>query len=151
MHFKLAVYSYHEKDFREQQRELNAINFSLANIQGLITNRRNICKFVKDVTASGTKHQVIVLTETWTKNNYDAEITEHFRDYNIMKVDRHYDPKLKDPYQLKTRGGTMILTSPSVTITPEVNFSNGNCEVAIGKLPTINTVVISMYRPSGKN
>ena len=40
----------------------------------------------------------------------------------------------------------MILASPNVTITPELNFSNGHYEAAIAKLPTINSLVI-VYRP----
>ena len=44
------------------------------------------------------------------------------------------------------------MTSPDITITPiREPFSNSNCEVAIASLPTINSIAIVMYRPSGKN
>ncbi len=112
------------------ERKSNSIHVVLANIQGLITNRKNKCKFLRDVTKTESKHQVTVLTETWTKHNYEGEITEHFKDYNLLKVDRNLYPDSDDPYHLKTRGGTLILTSPDVTITPEPCFSNGNYEVA---------------------
>ena len=146
-----ASNSFHCAAAKKNKEMGNAIHLALANIQGLITNKGNKCNFVRDVTKSDMRHQIIVLTETWTNKNYEAEITAHFKDYNLLPADRKYDPTKNDPEQLKSRGGTCILTSPEVTITPGPCFSNGNCEVAIAKLPTINTLVISMYQPSGKN
>ena len=147
----LSSKAHMERVNKEKETQTNSINFALANIQGLITNKRNKCKSVKEITNKGCKNQVIILTETWTKDNYREEILNHFKDYNLLMTDRIYDPKKNDPHQLKTRGGTLILTSPDITITPERSLSNGNCEIAIAKLPTINTYVVSMYRPSGKN
>ena len=40
----------------------------------------------------------------------------------------------------------MLLTSPNISITPVEEYSNGNCEILIAELPTINTTVISIYR-----
>ena len=142
---------YHYNEAKKAEKDSKSIQYSLANIQGLITRKRNKCKYVEEVTDRGMKHKVIALTETWTKDKYQGEILEHFKDYNVMMTDREYDPKLEDPHQLKTRGGTMILTSPDIPISPQISKSNGNCEVAIARLHTINALVISMYRPSGKN
>ena len=146
-----ACKSFHTDTAKKNYEKDNSIHLALANIEGLITNKRNKCSFVRDVTRTDKRHQIIVLTETWTKKNYEAEITAHFKDYHLYQSDREFDPNKKDPKQLKNRGGTCIITSPEVTITPGPRFSNGNCEVAIAKLPTINTLVISLYRPSGKN
>ena len=41
--------------------------------------------------------------------------------------------------------------SPDISISPQLSKSNGNCKVAVARLHTINALVISMYRPSGKN
>ena len=87
---------------------MEAIHFGLANIQGLITTRRNKCKFVEEITRKGSNHQVIILTETWTKDKYKGEILDHFKDYNLLMSDRKYDEEDDDPYQLKTRGYTNI-------------------------------------------
>ena len=70
----------------------------------------------------------------------------------MLPTDRKYNAEVDDPDQIKSGGGTLVLTSPDITITPtEGSFSNGNCEVTIADLPTINTLVIAMYYPSGKN
>ena len=124
-------------------------DFILANVQGIITQKKNKVQFIRDITTSKNKNQIIALTETWAKDNYDAEFQQHFQDYNIMRSDRKVSD-VNDNEQLKTRGGVMILTSPEITITPILEFTNGNCEVAIATLPTINTTVILMYRPSGR-
>ena len=109
--------NYHKEAIDRGIKESRAIQYSLANIQGLITNKRNKCKYVEEVTNRGNKHKVIVLTETWTKDKYQGEILNHFKDYNVLMSDRKYDPDAEDPYQLKTRGGVMILTSPDITHT----------------------------------
>ena len=113
-------------------------DFILANIQGIITQKKNKVQFIRDITKSKNKNQIIALTETWAKANYDAEFQQHFQDYNIMRSDRKVTD-VSDKEQLKTRGGVMLLTSPEITITPILEFTNGNCEVAIATLPTINT------------
>ena len=133
--------------------EANSINLRLVNIRGLITRRKNKSRFVRDITKdTRSKHQIIAITETWTKDIHEKEITEHFPGYHILKVDREFDPDSDDPDQIETQGGTLILTSSDITITPtKASFSNGNCEVLIAHLPTINGLIVTLYRPSGKN
>ena len=143
-----------DNDYTEQTgNNTEKIHIAMANIRGLITKKRNKCKFLWDTTREDNcKHQIIILTESWTKGNYEKEILRHFPGYNIRKIDRSYDPEKNDPNQLKTGGGTLVLTSEDIPITPTgQSFSNGNCEVCIVELKTINTLLISMYRPSGKN
>ena len=45
----------------------------------------------------------------------------------------------------------MLLTSKDIPQTPITEFSNGNCELVIAEMPTINTVGIVFYRPSRIN
>ena len=127
----------------------NKIDYILANIQGIITNRNNKVQFLRDVTRTKNDSQIIALTETWAKGHFDAEFQKHFVNYNIMRADRRVT-NVHDKDQLQSRGGVMMLTTPDITITPILEFTNGNCEVAIANLPTVNTTIILMYRPSGK-
>ena len=122
-------------------------------MQGIITKKK--CKYIREITKSKNNSQIIALTETWAKQNFDAEFETHFKDYNLMRADRKEktEDNAGDGKYHATRGGggVILLTSPDITITPILDFSNGNCELAISSLPTINTVTIVMYRPSGKN
>ena len=45
----------------------------------------------------------------------------------------------------------MLLSTTDLPITTILQFSNGNCELLITELPSINTAIIVLYRPSGKN
>ena len=147
--------NHHTSAKSRQAEDARSVQFYLANIRGLITRSQNKCPYVEEITNrqgdTGAKSKVVVLTETWTKDKYQGEILEYFKDHNVMMTDRTYNPDLSDPHQIKTRGGTMILTSPDIPITPKLKRSNGNCEVAIARLHTIDALVISLYRPSGKN
>lgn len=58
-----------------------------------------------------------------------------------MRADRRVT-NVQDKDQLQSRGGVMMLTTPDITITPILEFTNGNCEVAIANLPTVNTTII---------
>ena len=56
----------HHKQCQPAAKEISeGISIAMANIQGLITRRKNKCKFLRDVTRdSGCKHQIIMLKET---------------------------------------------------------------------------------------
>ena len=42
----------------------------------------------------------------------------------------------------------MLLTTKDIPHRPKIKFSNGNSELVIAELPTVNTVAIEFYRPS---
>ena len=41
----------------------------------------------------------------------------------------------------------MILVGPDIITLSKLEYSNGNCEIAIAELPELKTAVISLYRP----
>ena len=123
----------------------------LLNIQGMITNKRNKCASIKDLTAVNNRQQIIAVTETWAREHFDAEYTKAFHGYNIRRADRSYNYDPNDEHQLISRGGCMIITTPGISIKPVEEFSNGNCEIIIAELPTIKSMVLTIYRPPGKN
>ena len=128
------------------------IDLYLVNIQGLITNHTNKCPFLRTVTNRGSnKQKIIAITETWADQHYDAEFKAHMNDHNVLRADRTLVKNTQDVDQLSSRGGVMILTTNDIPITPILQFSNGNCEVLIAEIQIINTAIIVMYRPSGKN
>ena len=127
----------------------------LLNTEGLITLHRNKCDSLKENTNLGDKNssKIIAITETWATHTYNEEYKKTFEGYNVKRSDRK-DKKgdaVDDPEHLNGRGGVMLLTTPDIPITVKLEFSNGNCEVLIVYLKTIDTVVVVMYRPSGKN
>ena len=130
--------------------DIRKVDLFLVNIQGLITKRNNKCKFVREFTNT-SNNQIIAITETWANFNFDAEYIKEFKEYNIERSDRKFGYDPDDDEQLSSRGGVLLLTSPNITITLITKFSNGNCEVLIASLSTVNIIVILFYTPSGKN
>ena len=123
----------------------------LLNVQGLVTNKRNKCSFLKEVTASEIERKSIAITETWGNKHYDTEYLKAFKGYNMTKADRDTTNATLDGKCLSKNGGVLLLTSKDIPQKPILKFSNGNCELIISELPTIKTTVIVFYRPSGKN
>ena len=117
------------------------------NIEGLITGKRNKCHFLKAATTSDNKNKIITITETWAEGHYNAEFLQSFSNYNVMRSDRDIDTFKEDEDSKSSRGGVMLLTSPEITITPKISYSNGGCELLIADLPTIHTTLITIYRP----
>ena len=60
--------------------EKGKIDYILANTRGLITIKRNKCKFLREVTMSNNGSQIIGLTKTWVKDNLDDEILRYFKE-----------------------------------------------------------------------
>ena len=123
------------------------------NIQGMITLHNNKSKFLrKTIDHGNNKKKILAVTETWANKNFDAEYKNAFQGYNVSRNDRKEKTGgSTDEDHLEGRGGVMILTSAEIPITPVGKFSNGNCEVVIVHLKTINMVLAVMYRPSGSN
>ena len=94
--------AFHTKDGNRKNRDANAVQVSLANIQGLITTKRNKCSFLEELLCKKGRQHIVALTETWTRDKYKWEILEYFKDYNLLMTDRVYDASIEDPYQLKT-------------------------------------------------
>ena len=120
------------KDTGKEQRMQETLftEFFLTNIQGLITNKSNKCQFLEEITGNKQdQSQVIAVLETWAKTPgyHDAEILRSFPEYSIMRSDR--DTEVED--HLAPRRGCLLLTSPDITITPMLTFSNGYCEILI--------------------
>ena len=82
----------------------NNIDIILANMQGIITKKKNKCKFIRDVTKITNPSQIIALTETWASDNFDTEFQRHFKDYNMMRADRKEPENKEDPKAL-SKGG----------------------------------------------
>ena len=127
------------------------VDLYVVNMRGLITKDNNKCDSLRALTNSGTKSQMIAITETWANGHYDAEFTRSFKGYDIKRSDRIIDLDPSDEYHLTSHGGVMLLSSPDLPLTEKMKFSNGNCEVLICEVPTINAVAITLYRPSGEN
>ena len=129
---------------------LKPVELFLVNIHGLVTNEKNKCAFLKEITStSDTQSKRIGITETWGKKHFDGEYLKAFKDYNITKKDRDTSKAAVEDDSLSKNGGVMLLTSKDIPQTPITEFSNGNCELVIAEMPTINTVGIVFYRPSG--
>ena len=129
-------------------------SFNLANIQGLITNKRNKCKFVDLATSSeSSQSRIIALTESHLSSSkqFDAEILKQFKNYNIIRADRDTEFDQNDEFQLLSRGGCLLMTSPEIITIPKTTFSNGNCELIIAECPEMETSVIILYRPPKPN
>ena len=94
---------------------------------------------------------LVAITETWANGHYDAEYTRSFKGYDIKRSDRIIDLDPSDEFHLTSHGGVMLLSSPDLPLTEKMKFSNGNCEVLICEVPTINAVAITLYRPSDEN
>ena len=141
----------HHQHYTEDTGTPLTVDLFLVNIQGLITQRRNKSHFLKTVTSTNNSSQIIAVTETWAQAHFNGEYTQAFDGYNIIRADRDYNFNPDDDDQLVTRGGCLLLTTPNITITPIVSYSNGNCEILIADLPTIHTTAITIYRPSGIN
>ena len=82
-------------------------DFYLANIEGLVTKKRNKCAQLNTYTTGESKNRIIALTETWSKDCYVEEYKKYFPGFHIERTDRDtsYDDKA-----LKSRGGCMVLT-----------------------------------------
>ena len=145
------------KDVNQDDTSNVIVNFSkivdlfLLNIQGLITNKKNKCSFIKEVTSSKSQSKIIAITETWGKKHFDAEYLKAFKGYNITKTDRNTSNAAEDKECLSKNGGVLLLTTNDIPQKPVLKFSNGNCELVIAELPTINTAAMVFYRPAGKN
>ena len=120
------------------------INFSLLNIQGLITQTgRNKSKFISDLTTNINSQHMIAITETFlTDAHLDAEILKSFPEYNINRADRDLTVGRKHK-----QGGCLLLTSPNILSNKVKSFSNGACEVLITEHSLIELSVITLYRP----
>lgn len=127
------------------------VDIFLLNTQGLVTNKKNKCSFIKEVTSSNTESKIIAITETWGKKHFDGEYLKAFKGYNLIRTDRDTSNAALDEDCLSKNGGVLLLTSKDIPQKPVLKFSNGNCELVIAELLTINTAAIVFYRPSGKN
>ena len=116
-----------------------------------IRDRSNKCPFIHEITKSGNPSKIIGITETWANQNFDGEYTAHFKGFNIAKSDRDISQDNPNEEHLKKQGGVMLITSSDLPINTIKTFSNGNCELLITELPTINTAILVLYSPSGKN
>ena len=126
------------------------VDFFLANIDGLITIRKNKCQQLHTYTTTKAAQRIIALTETHSKLHLTEEYKKHLPGFDIKRTDRdtEYDEKA-----LKTKGGCMVITSADIPMNKikEYSFSNGNCELLTVEIPTIRQAVMVVYRPSGKN
>ena len=93
-------------DQEQRTQETQSTEFYLTDILGLITNRSNKCRFLKEVTGSKqNQSQVTAVTEMWTKTpgHHDAEMLRSFPGYSIMRSDRDTDGE----DHLASRGGCL--------------------------------------------
>ena len=72
---------------------------------------------------------------------------KYIPDYHIVRGDRDREFNLEDDDQLLSHGGAMILTSPEIITDNKLEYSNGNCEIAIAELPEFKLSTIALYRP----
>ena len=163
----------------EQGNTTKDVDLFLINMQGLVTNKKNKCPFLHEVTESSKGSKIIAVTETWGKKHFKGEYLHDFQGFDMNKSDRitekpeHEDNQedgvereseeegdnnlqgtVKDEEMKKfltKRGGVLLLTSKDIPQKLVLEFSNSNCELLISELPTINTAVLVFYRPSGVN
>ena len=146
---------HHSIPFAGEQPEQTIFDceFHLVNIQGLITNKKNKCDSLNAMIHSTTTTKIIAVTESHLrkKQHHDAEITKYFPQYSIARADRDIEYDIEDEDQLLSHGGCLILSSPNITATPKVNFSNGNCELTITEFPQLSMSLAVFYTPPRPN
>ena len=64
--------NFHHHEKQSNDTDANKIDFILANMQGIITNKKNKCKSIRNLTMSNNGSQIIGLTETWAKDNFNS-------------------------------------------------------------------------------
>ena len=79
---------------------------------------------------------IIIILETWLQAHVtDAQI--NIPHYQIIRSDR----KKRD------RGGALMYLHEDLPVSNEKTFDDGTCEVAICEVPTVKTIIVSIYRP----
>ena len=93
--------------------------------------------------------KICLMTETHlhAKTHLNSEITKFAHDYHLTRADRNREYDLNDQDQLASHGGSMILTSPELITERKIEYSNGNCELAVAEIPELKLATISLYRP----
>ena len=146
---------HHNIPFAGVQPEQTIFNceLHLVNIQGLITNKKNKCESLNAMIHSSTPTKIIAVTESHLKKDqhHDAEVTKYFPQYSIARADRDTEFNIDDEDQLSSKGGCLILSSPNITATPKVKFSNGNCELTITEFPQLSLSLAVFYSPPKPN
>ena len=72
----------------EKKDSLKEIDLYLVNIQGLVTNNKNKCPFLHEVTTPGKDSKIIGITETWGKKHFDGRYLATFNKFNIHRADK---------------------------------------------------------------
>ena len=94
----------------------------LLNAQGIITQSGAKCQLLH---SKCTPNNIIAITESWLKeDNLDAELLKHFPNFSILRADRNL--QFPGPNTISSRGGCILLTSPTIPITYKMAYSNGN-------------------------
>ena len=74
-----------QKKGKERSKE---VDLYLVNMQGLITNRKNKCLHLSEVTEAMNGSKIIAVTETWGKKHLTGEYLSEFPGFDINVVDR---------------------------------------------------------------
>ena len=146
---------HHNIPIAGQQVEQTIFNceLHLVNIQGLITNKKNKCQSLNTTIHSTSPTKIIAVTESHLikDKHHDAEITKYFPQYSLARADRNIEYDSEDDDHLSSKGGCLILSSPNITATSKVKFSNGNCELAITEFPQLSLSLAVFYTPPKPN
>ena len=87
-----------------------------------------------------SRSNLLIVTESHLNNNIlDAEI--QMEGYDLIRGDR----------KERSHGGVAIYTSSNIISETLLTFSNTVCELVIMKLPQINHILVTIYRPPDTN
>ena len=118
----------------------NKLKISFLNIQGLIsTTKKFKVPMLRDL-MDKSRSNLLIVTESHLNNIIvDAEI--QMEGYDLIRGDR----------KERSHGGVAICTSSNIISETLLTFSNTVCELVIMKLPQINHILVTIYRPPDTN
>ena len=80
----------------------------------------------------------IGITETWLKS-YITDSQIAIENYSSLRSDRH---RIQ-------RGSVLMYVHNSLHVSDVVTYDKGKCEAVMGTLSSINTILVTLYRPPG--
>ena len=117
-------------------------SFILLNAQGIVpeadSSQRWKLPFLVDTINESCKNFIpfISITESWLKS-YHSDSQVFIEDYTSLPSDRE---KIQ-------RGGVILYVHNSLPVSRIENFDNGVCEAVMCALESIDTILITIYRP----
>ena len=118
-----------------------------------LTNEKNKCPILHQLTPDNVDTRIIVLMETWLKKakHPNSEIRKHFKQHHVIRLDRKL--KAEDPVpeahnaHFGKSGGCLLLSNNQIPIEIDEQKSNGNVEFIIAEATSLNTAFILEYNP----